>query len=37
MNIAVLGAGLIGRPMAERLHVTGHTVIVYNRTRAKLA
>jgi len=33
MHIAVLGAGLLGRPIAERLHRTGHSVTVYNRTR----
>ncbi|MGH7232170.1 MAG: NAD(P)-dependent oxidoreductase [Nitrospiraceae bacterium] len=36
MNIAVLGAGLIGRPMAERLKTMGHAVTVYNRTREKV-
>ncbi|MER3425585.1 MAG: hydroxyacid dehydrogenase, partial [Nitrospiraceae bacterium] len=35
MNIAVLGTGLMGRPMAERLAGTGHRVTVYNRTREK--
>jgi 3-hydroxyisobutyrate dehydrogenase len=37
MNIAFLGAGLMGRPMAERLKAAGHTVTVYNRTRDKIA
>ncbi len=35
MRVAVLGTGLLGRPIAERLKETGHQVIVYNRTRAK--
>lgn len=35
MNIAVLGIGLLGRAVAERLKATGHTVTVYNRTRTK--
>ena len=35
MHVAVLGAGLLGRPIAERLHHTGHSVTVYNRTRHK--
>ncbi len=37
MKIAVLGAGLLGRPMAERLNAAGHAVHVFNRTRAKIA
>lgn len=37
MNIAWLGAGLLGRPMAERLQAAGHQVTVYNRTQAKVA
>lgn len=36
MNIAVLGAGLMGRPIAERLKAAGHAVTVYNRTRDKI-
>ena len=36
MNIAVLGAGLMGRPMAERLKAAGHAVAVYNRTIEKV-
>lgn len=35
MRVAVLGTGLLGRPIAERLKTTGHQVVVYNRTRAK--
>lgn len=35
MNVAVLGTGVLGRAVAERLKATGHTVIVYNRTRTK--
>lgn len=37
MNVAWLGAGLLGRPMAERLHAAGHRVTVYNRTKEKVA
>jgi 3-hydroxyisobutyrate dehydrogenase len=35
MQVAVLGTGLLGRPVAERLHATGHSVTVYNRTPYK--
>jgi 3-hydroxyisobutyrate dehydrogenase len=35
MHVAVLGAGLLGRPIAERLHRIGHSVTVYNRTGHK--
>lgn len=35
MHVAVLGIGLLGRAVAERLKATGHTVTVHNRTRAK--
>jgi 3-hydroxyisobutyrate dehydrogenase-like beta-hydroxyacid dehydrogenase len=35
MNITVLGTGLMGYPMARRLCEAGHTVHVWNRTRAK--
>ncbi|MBM4123724.1 MAG: NAD(P)-dependent oxidoreductase [Nitrospira sp.] len=37
MNVVVMGAGLLGRPMAERLKATGRMVTVYNRTQAKVA
>nr|MBI3613510.1 NAD(P)-dependent oxidoreductase [Nitrospirota bacterium] len=37
MHIGFLGAGLLGRPMAERLHAAGHRVTVYNRTKEKIA
>lgn len=37
MNIAFLGIGLMGRPMAEQLKAAGHVVTVYNRTRNKVA
>lgn len=36
MNISLLGAGLMGKPMAIRLKEAGHNVIVYNRTKSKL-
>ncbi|WP_447979488.1 NAD(P)-dependent oxidoreductase [Candidatus Nitrospira bockiana] len=35
MKVAVLGTGLLGRPIAERLAACGHEVVAYNRTRAK--
>jgi len=35
MNIAVLGIGLMGYPMAQRLCAAGHTVHVWNRSRHK--
>jgi 3-hydroxyisobutyrate dehydrogenase len=34
-TIALLGTGLLGRAVAERLHAVGHTVIAYNRTPTK--
>src|SRR3954468_2395677 len=33
--IAVLGTGLLGRAVAERLHMVGNQVIVFNRTFLK--
>jgi len=35
MNVAILGTGVLGRAVAERLKATGHAVTVYNRTRSK--
>jgi 3-hydroxyisobutyrate dehydrogenase len=35
MRVAVLGVGLLGRAVAERLHDSGHAVTVYNRTVSK--
>jgi len=35
MRVALLGTGLMGQPMAQRLAAIGHEVFVYNRTRAK--
>ena len=35
MKIALIGTGLMGFPMAERLLDTGHQLIVFNRTRDK--
>ncbi|MDP1949083.1 MAG: NAD(P)-dependent oxidoreductase [Nitrospirota bacterium] len=35
MTIALLGTGLLGRAIAERLQSTGHSVTVYNRTASK--
>lgn len=35
MTIALLGTGLLGRAIAERLQLVGHTVTVYNRTTTK--
>jgi 3-hydroxyisobutyrate dehydrogenase len=34
-TIALLGTGLLGRAIAERLHAVGHTVIAFNRTPTK--
>jgi len=33
--VGFIGLGLMGAPIAERLRTTGHTLVVYNRTRAK--
>jgi 2-hydroxy-3-oxopropionate reductase len=35
LNVALLGTGFMGLPMARRLCEAGHTVHVWNRTRAK--
>jgi len=35
MKVSLLGTGIIGYPMAERLLQAGHQVTVFNRTRAK--
>jgi 3-hydroxyisobutyrate dehydrogenase-like beta-hydroxyacid dehydrogenase len=35
MQVAVLGIGLMGYPMAQRLCAAGHNVHVWNRTHAK--
>ncbi len=35
MRVAVLGIGLLGRAVAERLHDSGQAVTVYNRTVSK--
>ncbi len=35
MSVALLGTGLLGRAIAERLQAVGHTVVVYNRTATK--
>lgn len=35
MHISLIGTGLMGRAMAERLIEQGHSVTVFNRTRAK--
>jgi 3-hydroxyisobutyrate dehydrogenase len=37
MRIAVIGTGLMGAALAEVLLKSGHDVVVYNRTPAKLA
>ncbi len=34
MHVALLGTGVLGRAVAERLQATGHSVTAYNRTRA---
>src|SRR3954470_15317101 len=35
LTITLLGTGLLGRAIAERLQSVGHTVTVYNRTTTK--
>ncbi|RMH31621.1 MAG: NAD(P)-dependent oxidoreductase [Nitrospirae bacterium] len=35
MRLSLIGTGLMGRPMAERLLERGHMVTVFNRTRSK--
>jgi 3-hydroxyisobutyrate dehydrogenase len=35
MKVALIGTGLMGRPMAERLLAAGYGVVVYNRTHSK--
>ena len=35
MNIAVIGLGTMGAPMATNLLEAGHTVVVHNRTRER--
>jgi 3-hydroxyisobutyrate dehydrogenase len=35
MKVTVIGTGLMGRPLAERLLGAGHEVTVFNRTREK--
>jgi 3-hydroxyisobutyrate dehydrogenase len=35
VRISLLGTGLMGQPMAERLLASGYEVVVYNRTREK--
>ena len=35
LTVAVLGTGVLGRAVAERLRAVGHTVIAYNRTATK--
>ena len=35
MRVALLGTGLMGRPMAERVLAQGHQLVVFNRSRNK--
>ncbi|MCC6141631.1 MAG: NAD(P)-dependent oxidoreductase [Nitrospira sp.] len=35
MRVAIVGIGLLGGAVAERLHESGHAVTVYNRTPSK--
>jgi 3-hydroxyisobutyrate dehydrogenase-like beta-hydroxyacid dehydrogenase len=35
MRVGVIGTGAMGRPIAMNCLAAGHSVIVYNRTRAK--
>jgi 3-hydroxyisobutyrate dehydrogenase-like beta-hydroxyacid dehydrogenase len=37
MRVGVVGLGVMGRPMVERLLTAGHEVIVWNRTTARAA
>jgi len=37
MNLGLIGTGLMGRPMADRLLDAGHHLTVYNRTGSKAA
>lgn len=37
LRIAVLGIGMMGMPIARRLHLAGHKVHIWNRTSAKTA
>jgi 3-hydroxyisobutyrate dehydrogenase len=37
MDVAVIGTGLMGRPLAERLLAGGHRVTVFNRTPERAA
>lgn len=37
MQVSLIGAGLMGTAMAERLMTLGHDVVVYNRTEEKCA
>ncbi|MCC6729693.1 MAG: NAD(P)-dependent oxidoreductase [Chthonomonadales bacterium] len=36
MRVGVVGLGVMGKPMVERLLATGHRVFVHNRTREKM-
>ena len=35
MRVGVIGTGVMGRPIAVNCLTAGHSVIVYNRTRAR--
>lgn len=37
MRVTILGTGILGRAVAERLHHSGRSVTVYNRTGSKTA
>ncbi len=37
MNVAFLGTGLMGLPMARRVLAAGHRLVVYNRTQPRAA
>lgn len=37
MRVGIVGAGVMGAPMAPRLLAAGHDVVVYNRTASKIA
>lgn len=35
MNVGIIGTGLLGSAIAKRLALSGHKILVYNRTRQK--
>ncbi|HVG01849.1 MAG TPA: NAD(P)-binding domain-containing protein, partial [Nitrospira sp.] len=35
MQVTLMGTGLLGQAVAERLHATGHSLTAYNRSPEK--